>query len=74
MKRERVESTTIKSVGYQADGKTLEIEFQSGMVYRYGDVPLEVYEGLLQADSKGRYFNGEIRDCYECARVSAARH
>jgi hypothetical protein len=63
----------MKSVGYQAKDKTLEIEFQSGVLYQYWDVPPEVYEGLLQARSKGQYFNGEIRDCYECARLSAGR-
>jgi hypothetical protein len=72
MRREAVESTTMKSVGYQAREKTLEIEFQSGMVYQYLDVPQEVYEGLLQEGSKGQYFNREIRDAYECVRMSAA--
>ena len=73
MERERVESTTMKSVGYQAEDKTLEIEFQSGMVYQYLGVGVEVYEGLLQSNSKGQYFNSEIRDGYECVRLSAQR-
>jgi hypothetical protein len=55
----------MKSVGYQAREKTLEIEFQSGMVYQYLGVPQEVYEGLLQDGSKGQCLPGGLRDASE---------
>jgi hypothetical protein len=73
MKREPVESTTMRSVGYETSDKILEIEFQSGMVYQYLDVPRKVYEDLIGAESKGQYFNGEIRDAYECVRLGSGR-
>lgn len=66
--REPVESTTMRSIGYEAAGQMLEIEFESGAVYRYLGVPGEVFEQLRQAESKGRYFNAAIRDCYEWER------
>jgi lysyl-tRNA synthetase class 2 len=63
----------MKSVGYESKSKILEIEFQSGAVYQYLDVPKRVHEGLRQAESKGQYFNGEIRDEYAFVRVGARR-
>jgi lysyl-tRNA synthetase class 2 len=73
MRREAVESTTMKSVGYESKSKILEIEFLSGAVYQYLDVPKKVHEGLRRAESKGQYFNGEIRDEYAFVRVGARR-
>lgn len=68
-----VDSSMIRSVGYDAKSRTLEMEFQTGAVYQYFDVPASVHKGLLAAASKGKYFNNEIRDCYECAQVAAKR-
>ena len=63
----------MKSVGYESKSKILEIEFQSGAVYQYLDVPKRVHEGLRRAASKGRYFNDEIQDEYAFVRVGARR-
>lgn len=63
----------MRSVGYLAKSKILEIEFESGEIYQYFEVSGVVFEALLSAESKGRYFNGEIRDDYECVRVGANR-
>jgi hypothetical protein len=73
MRREAVESATMKSVGYESKSRILEIEFQSGVVYQYLDVPKRVHEALRGAESKGQYFNGEIRDEYAFVRVSTRR-
>ena len=73
MRREAVESTTMKSVGYESKSKILEIEFQSGAVYQYLDVPKKVHEGLRRAESKGQYFNGEIREEYAFVPVDPRR-
>ena len=53
MRRQRVESTTVRSVGYQRRSRILEIEFQSGAVYQYVDVSARVYEEFWKAESKG---------------------
>ena len=60
----------MKSVGYEARSRILEIEFDSGAVYQYIGVPARIYEQLLAAESKGGYFNSEIRDTYSYVRVS----
>ena len=59
----------MRSVGYDAQSQILEIEFQSGAVYEYLGVPREVHQELMSAESKGQYFNSEIRDDYEFVRV-----
>jgi hypothetical protein len=70
MERQPVTSSNLRSVGYDPDSRTLEIEFQTGRVWRYAGVPPSVYSTLMAADSKGSYFNSLIRDVYPDIRVS----
>ena len=56
-----VESTCIVSIGYAESAKTLEVEFQSGAVYRYLDVFPEIHVALMAAASKGAYLNRYIK-------------
>jgi len=64
----RVESTTLRSAGHDAQSAVLELQFRNGAIYHYFLVPRRVYRRLLQADSKGGYFNQNIRSRYpyEC--------
>ena len=39
----------------------LEIEFLSGAVYQYYDVPQSVYDGLMAADSHGKFLDVYIK-------------
>ena len=73
MRRTAVDSTTMRSVGYNSSEQILEVEFTSGVVYQYLEVPAAVFAKLMQAGSKGRYFNEEIRDDYPALREPAAR-
>jgi len=68
MRRKPVDSSAIASLGYDPARETLEVEFRSGNVYRFFDVPEEVYKDLLAARSKGRYFGSFIRGRYDSAR------
>jgi KTSC domain-containing protein len=67
MQREPVSSSAVQSVGYH-DG-TLEIEFASGNVYQYFDVPERLSEELTDAASIGSFFNEQIRGYFRYARV-----
>ena len=65
MDREPVESSLIRSVGYDPTGSILEVELrEGGRVYRYFDVPYSVAEELMAAESKGAYFNEHVKDMY----------
>jgi len=56
-----VESTTLATVSYDDTQGLLQLEFCSRAVYQYFSVPAVVHESLLDAASKGRYFNQAIR-------------
>jgi hypothetical protein len=56
-----VDSTTLVAIGYDDTRATLQLEFRSHAIYLYFEVPRSVYEALVKAPSKGRYFNGAIR-------------
>ena len=69
MKRVYVSSSGIRSIGYEFDSMTLEVEFQSGEIYQYQGVPRSKYIALTDAESKGAYFNANIRDRYPTVRL-----
>ncbi len=62
MKRAPVSSRTIASIGYDPRSRQLEIEFRGGRgVYRYLDVPSDVYHAFMAAESKGAYLNQVLK-------------
>lgn len=69
MERYSVASSNIASIGYDEASQTLEIEFLSGTIYQYYNVPPNMYEQLMQAGSKGRFLNTYIKNAYPYSRV-----
>lgn len=69
MNRTPVRSSTLRSVGYNIDQRTLEIEFKNYWIYEYYNVPIEVHDGLMNAASHGKYFNENIKESYEFKRI-----
>ena len=65
-----LESSTPASVLYLPKHRQLELEFRSGEIYRYLDVPPQVYSELLAAPSKGIYFNSNIRKQFPFHQLS----
>ena len=70
MNRKRVDSTSIRSVGYDEATQTLEVEFVGGGVYEYLDVPRSEFERFMSASSLGAYLNTQIKGEYEVQRIS----
>ncbi|HYG62703.1 MAG TPA: KTSC domain-containing protein [Thermoanaerobaculia bacterium] len=68
MHRKPVESSAVSSVGYDPRSEVLEVEFRSGAVYDYFEVPRGVYESLMKASSKGRFVSRRIRDRFPFER------
>ncbi|MDO8555467.1 MAG: KTSC domain-containing protein [bacterium] len=60
MNRIPVSSSNIRSIGYDPQSAVLEVEFTSGDVYQYFDVPERLYDGLLQAASHGQFLDINI--------------
>lgn len=61
MQRIPVTSSNLKDVGYDSQTFTLEIGFLNGRVYQYFNVPEARYDGLMNASSKGSYFDAYIK-------------
>lgn len=62
---EEVESSNIRSIGYDAELEELHIKFRSGSEYAYFGVPGEIYAEMMRAPSKGRFLAAEIKGKYE---------
>jgi KTSC domain len=69
MKRQTVDSSVIRSAGYDPAHNVLELEFVSGNIYQYHDVPEEEFQSLIKADSPGAFFNDEIKDAYRTLKT-----
>ena len=68
-----VESSMIGAVAYDAPVRELIVIFHNGQTYVYSDVPREVYEGLLKADSKGSYMRLFVIDRFPYRKGSPRR-
>jgi gluconate kinase len=69
MQRQFVESSMMRTVGYDPKEQILEIEFQSGRIYHYYEVEETVFKELIEAESLGRYFRDNIQDLYAYGQV-----
>lgn len=69
MERKPVTSSNIASIGYDENTSTLEIEFLNNTIYQYFDVPQQVYQGLMQADSHGQFLAQNIKGVYRYSKV-----
>ena len=56
-----VDSSNIDQVGYDTELNELHIVFKKGRHYIYSNVPEHVYEGLMDASSKGTFLNSTIK-------------
>lgn len=65
MTLETVESDVIHAIGYDPELQILEIIFNNGSIYQYRGVPRDVFDQIMRADSKGSYFQNNIRDEFE---------
>lgn len=69
MHRQAVSSSNVASIGYDPASMTLEVEFHSGGIYQYFDVPQSVYEGLMSSDTHGGYLARSIKGVYRYSKL-----
>jgi len=70
MRDAAVESTTLLKVSYDDARELLQLEFCSRAIYQYFGVPAAIHQSLLNASSKGCYFNQAIRGRFPYRRIS----
>ena len=69
MQRKRVNSSKLKSVGYDEPSRTLEIEMSTGQIFQYAGVYPEVYRRLMAAPNPSSFFDDKIAEEYTPKRV-----
>ena len=62
-------SLVISSISYDPDSANLTIEYVSGLVYCYKEVPEKVYKEFRASGSKGRYLNFHIKGKFNYERL-----
>ena len=61
MDRDPVNSTSIRSIGYDPESEKMEVEFLKGTVYTYSDVSEGVFNTLMTSESIGKAFSSLIK-------------
>lgn len=69
MERIQVLSSNITSIGYNMESAILEVEFTSGDIYQYFNIPEHLYNNLMHAASKGQFLNDFIKDNYRYKKI-----
>jgi sucrose-6-phosphate hydrolase SacC (GH32 family) len=65
LKRIPVDSSMVNAVGYDLSEETLYVEFSNtGYIYAYYEVEVEIFKELLEASSIGSYIRNNVIDCY----------
>ena len=69
MERTRVSSSNIRAIGYDPQGKVLEVEFVNGGIYQYFGVSQQLYERFMATSSKGKFFSAHILDKFKTKKI-----
>jgi hypothetical protein len=69
MERRRVNSSKLRSVGYDEQSRTLEVEMSNGRVFQYVGVFPEVYRRFMAAPNPTSFFDDKIAEEYTAKRV-----
>ena len=60
----RVRSSTIESVGYEAQHRRLHIRFKNGQHYSYEDVPDHIHSNIHTVESVGKFVHQYVKGKY----------
>jgi hypothetical protein len=63
-------SKVIHDFSYNVATRQLAVTFVTGRVYAYANVPPDVVNAFRSSGSRGRFFNQEIRDNYDCREIT----
>jgi hypothetical protein len=69
MERKRVNSSRLRSVGYDEKSRVMEIEMSNGELWQYTGVYPEVYRRLMAAPNPTSFFDDKIAEEYSSKRV-----
>ena len=69
MERKKVNSSQIRSVGYDLAAQLLEVELTDGTIWQYSKVPSEVHRRFMAAPTMISFYRDSIEDDYSRRRI-----
>ena len=72
MARVSLQSSVLAAAAYFPELTALDVVFNTGDVYRCLKVPRSFFQDLLNADSKGAFFNAHIRNQFSFQHLGNA--
>ena len=69
MERKRVNSSKLRSVGYDEKTRVLEVEMSNGAIYQYSGVYPEVHRRFMAAPNPTSFFDDKIAEEYSSRKV-----
>ena len=58
-------SSFITAITHDRTSNTLTVGMRSGPTYTYVEVPRKVYRKFMDAESKGKFFNSNVRGTFK---------
>lgn len=69
MERRKVNSSKIRSVGYDERARVLEVEFSDGSVFQYSGVSQELHRRMMSSPSISSFYQDRIEEDFSRKRV-----
>jgi pantothenate kinase len=67
IKQAAVDSSWLEDVTYENDG--IVVSLKNGLKYFYENVPIDVFQQLMNSSSKGVFINKEIKPTYSYKQI-----
>lgn len=69
VKHADVQSSSLRSIGYDKDSQELHVNFHDTGRYVYHGVPQDVHDALMMAGSKGSFIHHQMKGKYEFTKL-----
>lgn len=68
-KKQFTNSSQVSAIEYFPTDKRLEVLYVQGKRYTYAEVPQEVWEAALKAESIGKFLNSEVKGKFQYRQI-----
>ena len=69
MERRKVNSSKLRSVGYDERSRILEVEHNDGSIFQYSGVSNEVYRRMMAAPTIASFYQDRVEEDFSRKRV-----
>ena len=69
MERSKVNSSKIRSVGYDERARVLEVELTDGSIFQYSGVSQEVHRRMMSAPTIASFYQDRIEEDFSRKRI-----